>query len=108
MSTDKSSTCDIIQSKSFQLVGENGDINAELSLSDGFPNLSMRDQEGTVRLQVRVNQDGPAILLADSEGEVRIVIDVEGEYAGFTVYDWDDNPLVVIRVGDSGPLVSVG
>lgn len=56
---------DVIQARVFQLVDDDGKIVAELSLSDGLPELNMKDSEGNLQVSMSIDNSGSNLQLRD-------------------------------------------
>ena len=60
---------DVIQAKAFQLVDDNGEVRAELTMANDGPEFRLLDLEGNIRFSVTLfDNDQPSLVLGDMLG----------------------------------------
>jgi len=63
---------DALQARSFELVGKNGAVLAELTVRDGKPGLYIKDEGGTDRVALFHDAEASGLYVMDAAGTTRI------------------------------------
>lgn len=80
---------DVLRVRTFQLVDENGEVRAQLNVSDpdGEVVFRLMDQQGTIRVKLGASEDGSALVLLNDLTEPGVHILAQQDDTSLTLTD---------------------
>jgi len=96
-------TCEEMRARRFAVVGESGEVLADLSADQAGPHLRLLDKTGNARVGVYSTADGTLLALSDENAKQRILLTADAQGAKVGLGGDNSKVRVGLATGKGGP-----